>query len=86
MLLISIPGIPWFLASGAYAARKRVLSAVRVWHQHARENFRESPIDSADYDPFWGSTVFRDRQNMFLGMDGFDHAAIASLDFGAIWA
>ncbi|KAF7541022.1 hypothetical protein G7054_g938 [Neopestalotiopsis clavispora] len=29
---------------------------------------------------------FREKQKMFLDMDGFDYAAITSEDFGAIWA
>lgn len=85
-MLIPALGIPWFLAPRAYAARKRVISAVQVWQQHARENFDDSYIDAADDDPFWGSNFFRRRQKVFLEMDGFDHSAIASPDFGAIWA
>lgn len=86
VLLILVPGIPWFLAPGAYAARKRVLNAVRVWQQYARAHFDDSTVDSNGDDPFWGSSFFRDRQKLFLDMDGFDHSAITSLDFGAIWA
>lgn len=85
-LLILVPGIPWFLAPRAYAARSRVLNAVRTWQQYARENFDDSAIDINGDDPFWGSSLFRERQKMFLEMDGFDHAATASPDFGAIWA
>ena len=43
-------------------------------------------IDSDGDDSLWGSSFFRKRQKMFLEMDGFDHTAIASEDFGAIWA
>lgn len=86
VLLIKIPGIPCFLAPRAYAARRRVLNAVRVWQQYAREHFDDSTIDVNGDDPFWGSSFFRERQKVFLDMDGFDHAAITSLDFGAIWA
>lgn len=79
-------GVPWFLAPGAYAARNRVVDAVKVWQQHAREHFDESALGSDGDDVFWGSSFFRERQEMFLDMDGFDHNAIASADFGAIWA
>lgn len=84
--LIQFPGVPWFLAPRAYAARKRVLNAVKVWQQHARDHFENSAIGADGDDPFWGSSFFRERHEMFLEMDGVDHAAIASQDFGAIWA
>ncbi|KAF2468300.1 cytochrome P450 [Lindgomyces ingoldianus] len=84
--LTSVSGMPWILAPRAYAVRKRVLNAVRIWQKHARENYTDSARGADGDDPFWGATFFRDRQNMFLEMDGFDHDAIASEDFGAIWA
>jgi cytochrome P450 len=77
---------PWFLAPGAYASRRRVLDAVRKWQQFARDNFTESDVGPDGDDPYWGSSFFRERQAMYLDMDGFDHDTIASPDFGAIWA
>ncbi|GAP92700.1 putative NACHT and Ankyrin domain protein [Rosellinia necatrix] len=79
-------GTPSFLAPKAYADRRKVLDAVKTWQQHARDHFTESAIGDDGDDPFWGCSFFRERQKMFLDMDGFDHAAIASQDFGAIWA
>ncbi len=79
-------GIPWFLAPRAYADREKALNAVKVWQQHARDHFTESAIGADGDDPFWGCSFFRERHQMFLEMDGFDYAAIASQDFGAIWA
>ncbi|KAI1400296.1 cytochrome P450 [Hypoxylon fuscum] len=81
-----LQGVPWFLAPRAYAVRKRVLDAVKAWQQHARDHCNDSVIGADGDDPFWGSSFFRERQEMFLEMDGFDYAAIASEDFGAIWA
>ncbi|KAI1759270.1 cytochrome P450 [Hypoxylon sp. FL1150] len=81
-----LQGIPWFLAPKAYAARKRVLDAVKIWQQHARDHYSDAAMGADGDDPFWGGSFFRERQNMFLEMDGFDYAAIASQDFGAIWA
>ncbi|KAL4973416.1 cytochrome P450 [Aspergillus desertorum] len=52
----------------------------------ARENFEPSGTEPSGDDPFWGSRFFRDRQKIFLEMDGMDYDAIASEDFGAIWA
>ncbi|KAI0532633.1 cytochrome P450 [Xylaria digitata] len=79
-------GTPSFLAPKAYTDRRKVLDAVKTWQQHARDHFTESAIGDDGDDPFWGCSFFRERQKMFLDMDGFDHAAIASQDFGAIWA
>ncbi|KAI0867980.1 cytochrome P450 [Hypoxylon argillaceum] len=81
-----LQGVPWFLAPKAYAARKRVLNAVKAWQQHARDNYNDSAVGADGDDPFWGSSFFRERQDMFLEMDDYDYAAIASQDFGAIWA
>lgn len=86
VLLISVPGIPWFLAPRAYAARKRVVDAVRTWQDYAREHFTDSAIDDNGDDPFWGSSFFRMRQKTFLEMDGFGYDAMHSADFGALWA
>ena len=60
------------------------MNAVQTWQQHAREHYSNSALDSNGDDPYWGSSFFRERHNMFLEMDGFDYAAIASEDFGAI--
>ncbi|KAI1456428.1 cytochrome P450 [Annulohypoxylon moriforme] len=81
-----LQGMPWFLAPKAYAARKRVLDAVKIWQQYARDNFDDLAVGADGDDLFWGSSFFRERQGMFLKMDGFDYDAIASQDFGAIWA
>ncbi|KAH6646126.1 cytochrome P450 [Truncatella angustata] len=81
-----LQGVPWVFAPKAYAARKRVLNAVKTWQQHARDHYHDSVKDSGGDDPYWGSSFFRNRQDMFLEMDGFDYDAIASADFGLIWA
>ncbi|KAK3984617.1 cytochrome P450 [Cladorrhinum sp. PSN332] len=81
-------GFPWFLAPRAYLARKRVLNAVKEWQQHARDHFTPSALDENGDDQYWGSSYFRLRHSMFLAMGegNFDHASIASSDFGFIWA
>ncbi|KAI0451549.1 cytochrome P450 [Xylaria acuta] len=81
-----LQGVPWFIAPNAYRVRKRVLHAVKAWQQYARDNYKDSAVGADGDDPFWGSSFFRERQDMFLEMDGFDYDAIASQDFGAIWA
>lgn len=67
-------------------ARNRVLKAVQIWQQHARDKFDDSALGPDGNDPFWGTSFFRERHKMFLEMDGFDYKAIASEDLGAIWA
>lgn len=52
----------------------------------ARDHFDAPPIDAEGDDPFYGSSFFRERHQTFFQMDGFDYDAIASEDFGAIWA
>ncbi|PSR84021.1 cytochrome P450 [Coniella lustricola] len=81
-----LQGLPQFLAPRAYAARRKVLDAVKKWQQYARKHFDECAVGADGDDPYWGSSFFRERQKLFLEMDGFDHTAIASEDFGAIWA
>ncbi|KAI1740537.1 cytochrome P450 [Xylaria scruposa] len=81
-----LQGIPWFITPKAYRARERVLHAVKAWQQYARDHYKDSCVGADGDDPFWGSSFFRERQEMFLKMDGFDFDAIASQDFGAIWA
>lgn len=66
--------------------RKRLLDAVKIWQQHARDHYRNSATDADGDDLYWGSSFFRERHGMFLEMDGFDYDAIASEDLGAIWA
>ncbi|KAJ5715984.1 uncharacterized protein N7483_013165 [Penicillium malachiteum] len=79
-------GTPKFLAPKVYATRERLLDAIKDWQSFAREHFLPSFIDSSGDDPFWGSKFFRNRQDVFMEMDGMDYDAIASEDFGAIWA
>lgn len=79
-------GTPKLFAPKVYATRERLLDAIKDWQSFAREYFLPSFIDSSGDDPFWGSKFFRDRQGVFMDMDGMDYNAIASEDFGAIWA
>lgn len=82
-----IRATPRIFAPRTYAMRDRLLAAVRDWQGFARARFRPSCVDpETSDDPFWGSRFFRLRQEVFLEMDGMDYDAIASEDFGAIWA
>lgn len=83
---IIIKRIPRIFAPKVYAIRDKLLNAIKDWHAYARANFDPSQIGPDGDDPYWGSKFFRDRQEMFLEMDGFNFDAIASSDFGFIWA
>ncbi|KAH8433492.1 cytochrome P450 [Aspergillus melleus] len=79
-------GTPRIFAPKVYATRDRLLAAIKDWQAFARQNFHPSTVEPSGDDPFWGSSFFRDRQGVFMDMDGMDYDAIASEDFGAIWA
>lgn len=76
---------PRFLNRTGYQARDRAIAAVRDWHSWARENFTPEAVDKDGDDPFWGSSFFRERQEMFSKMDGFTDDAIACEDLSFIW-
>lgn len=80
-------GLPRFLIPEAYEIRDKILNDIKQWHAYARKNFDSTKIETdGDADPWWGSEFIRARQDMFLSMDDFDYDALASSDFGAIWA
>ncbi|KAK5993560.1 Cytochrome P450 monooxygenase calL-like protein [Cladobotryum mycophilum] len=79
-------GTPRIFAPRVYAQRDRLLEAVKDWQAHARENFDESCVDENGDDPFWGSSIFRERNETFAHVDGMDDDAKASEDFGVIWS
>lgn len=76
---------PKFLAREAYHARDRALGAVKAWHVWAKQHFVPESVGTDGDDPYWGSKFFRNRQEMFLSMDGFDADAVASQELAFIW-
>jgi len=76
---------PQFMAKEAYQARDRALGAVKAWHAWAKNNFYTGAIGPDGDDPYWGTKFFRDRQDMFLKMTGFDADAVASQELAFIW-
>lgn len=79
-------GTPRLLCRGSHQRRDRVLHHLRQWHAYARQHFDPSALsEDADFDPCWGSSFFRKRQEVFLQMDNFDYAAVASEDLGLIF-
>ncbi|KAI1212616.1 cytochrome P450 [Annulohypoxylon truncatum] len=77
---------PRFMNPKAHQARDRALAAVFDWHAWARQNFTPDAVDGEGNDPFWGCRFFRERQETFSSMDGFDAVAIASEDLSFIWS
>ncbi|KAG8422227.1 hypothetical protein J3459_010566 [Metarhizium acridum] len=77
---------PRIFAPRVYARRDRLLACVKDWRSHAQLNFRGDSVDENGDDPFWGSRVFRERHGLFSEMDHMDSDAMASEDFGVIWA
>jgi hypothetical protein len=76
---------PRILAPWAHASRDSALAAVRDWHTWARENFDPTSIGPDGDDPYWGTRFFRERQDMFYGMGGFNADAVASQELAFIW-
>lgn len=75
----------WWLPR-PYALQKSLLSDVKQWQDIARANFKSSDIDAdGDADPWWGSACMRERHEFFLGVDNWDHDAIAAAELGLLW-
>ncbi|GAW10852.1 hypothetical protein ANO14919_001870 [Xylariales sp. No.14919] len=66
-----------------YRIRKRLGDHIRRWHNYARQHFSESRIyGGGDGDPFWGSTLIRNRHAIYKKVDHHDEDAVAALDMG----
>lgn len=76
---------PNILAPQAHASRDAALAAIKNWHTWARQNFDPSSISADGDDPYWGTKFFRERQDMFYRMEGFDANAVASQELAFIW-
>lgn len=81
-LLINVPR---FMKPKAHQARRRALDAVLDWQAWARQSFTPEAVDEYGNDPFWGTSFFRDRQDVFMNVDGFNYDAMASEDLSFIW-
>ena len=77
-------GFPEWMIPKAYAVRRGILQNIKEWHATARMHCNKFSKE-ADYDLSWGSEFMRDRQEIFEGIDEFDHDAYASSDLGLIW-
>jgi hypothetical protein len=81
-----IKRVPRWLIPRAFRLRKKLVGNVRTWQNIARSRASPSDIDTErDYDPWWGSECFRERQKYLSKVDGWDHDSLAISDFGLLW-
>ena len=79
-------GLTQVVAPKALKARDACVEGIERWHSYAAANFDEASITEDGFDPYWGSRLFRGRQEMWKSMDRMDANAKACEDFGIIWA
>ena len=81
-------GIPHFFIPGAIRARDRILSTLKQWHasayQHCDLNIEEN--QKAEWEPYFGSKLVRDRLRGFSKIDGYETTSLAAVDLGLLWA
>jgi hypothetical protein len=78
-------GLPRWLSMSSYRARDRILKSLRQWRVSCQRTRRlDDPIlQSAEYDPVWGSKYVRTMLGRFLDLgfseDGVDTAMLGFL-------
>ncbi|KAI1744489.1 cytochrome P450 [Xylaria scruposa] len=79
---------PRVLAPRAYAARQRVLDAIKRWHAHARQHsdYRDNGPDAPAWDEYWGSAWLKVRQQWGQETGSMNDDALASEDLALITA
>ncbi|KAK8037683.1 hypothetical protein PG991_001029 [Apiospora marii] len=79
--------VPRWLIPRAYRARKRLLEAIKVWHEHAHGSYDCSRLDSEDpkWEPFFGFILMRARGHYTLDASMTPDAR-ATEDLGLIFA
>ena len=79
--------LPSFITPRAYKLRASLLSSITRWYKFVESKAEDSDIDANDeIDPFWGSAMMRERQDMLLKIKDQDRNSVASTDLGFIWA
>ncbi|KAL9128893.1 MAG: hypothetical protein Q9217_002515 [Psora testacea] len=85
-----LKGLPRWIIPHAYEARANLISCIRKWHDHAREQSQGSLTeDDGDADAYWGSAFMRERHGphgIFASVDNFNQDSCAASDLGFIWA
>lgn len=89
--------LPVVFIPEAYRLRNKLLDSIMRWHRLASRlsaatrgrrsnNGNDEDKGAGDADPFWGSTMMRERHEMLLGIGDQDLKSVASTDLGFIWA
>lgn len=81
-------GLPRWLTPKPYKVRERLLEAVRRWHRLAHENSdcTKTGADDAEWEPYFGSKLIRERQKYCLDLEFMNTDALAAEDLGLIFA
>lgn len=78
-------GTPRWCIPKVYRLREKLIQDVKQWQAIARSRFHETDINEDGADPWWGSALIRERQNILKKVDNWDYDAIASSDLGVLW-
>ncbi|KAM6504725.1 hypothetical protein FSOLCH5_15505 [Fusarium solani] len=79
------PGLPRWLSMSSYRARDRILKSLRQWRVSCQRTRRldDHILQSAEYDPVWGSKYVRRMPGRFLDLgfteDGVDTTMLGFL-------
>ncbi|KAL4916491.1 cytochrome P450 [Aspergillus aurantiobrunneus] len=81
-------GLPRWATPRAYAARDRVFTAVKTWHRFARahSDYRHNTPADPDWDPYWGSSWLKVRQQFGQETGCMDEDALAAEDVALLVA
>lgn len=81
-------GLPRWIVPKPYKVRERLLEAIKGWHRLAHENSdcANTGADDAEWEPYFGSKLIRERQKYCLGMEFMNADALAAEDLGLIFA
>lgn len=79
---------PRALAPGAYAARQRILDAIKRWHAYARQHsdYCDNGPEAPAWDEYWGSAWLKVRQQWGQDTGSMNDDALASEDLALITA
>ncbi|KAI0163977.1 cytochrome P450 [Xylariaceae sp. FL1272] len=79
---------PRLVAPKAYAARQRILDAIKRWHAHARQHsdYRDNGPNAPAWDEHWGSAWLKVRQQWGQDTGSMNDDALASEDLALITA
>ncbi|GAB1318226.1 hypothetical protein MFIFM68171_08436 [Madurella fahalii] len=79
---------PRWMVLRAYAARDKMIAAMKKWHAFARAHadYRDCGNDAPDWDEYWGSVWLKVRQRWGQDTGIMDDDGLASEDLGLLMA